>query len=214
MKKAFIVLFGPPGVGKGTQAVVLSERLDYEHVSTGDILREAVKDRTEKGLQIRDFMNRGELVPDSLVNSAVIEKIDKSKSAKGFIFDGFPRNLGQAKEFDKILKSSGNSLDVVINIELDREILLRRIMGRRICSKCSSTFNVELDNIPGDGSCSCGGKLVVRSDDNESVITERFRVYADLTEPLLKYYNERDILRNVDGSGTVAEIASRIKALC
>ena len=168
-----IVLFGPPAAGKGTQAKILAENTGYEHISTGDILREAVKSKTEYGKMIKDFMNKGELVSDKVVNGTVKGKMDSCGNTCGYIFDGFPRNLEQAKKFDRILESEKRCIDIVINIEIDKDLLLSRITGRKVCMKCSLIYNTELDKLSDCTECSCGGKLVQRRDDRVEVVPDR-----------------------------------------
>ncbi len=206
-----VVMFGPPGAGKGTQAKILAEGTGYLHVSTGDILREAVAAETEFGLLAKEYMSRGELVPDNIVNGTVKEKLKTEAEASGLIFDGFPRNCDQAVEFDKMLAATGIKIDMVINIDVETSLLLRRLTGRRVCRTCQTTYHV--DNLAGKEKCVCGGDLVQRRDDNAEVIEQRLKVYVEQTEPLIKYYTGKGLLKNIDGNGSVGNIASAIKEL-
>jgi adenylate kinase len=205
-----IVLLGPPGAGKGTQAVAISREVNVPHISTGDILRQEIKNETELGKKAADYVESGKLVPDEMIIEIIKNRITGGELAKGFLMDGFPRNLKQAKMFSKMMEESGISLDKVINIAVDENEVIDRLGKRRVCSVCKSIFS--LSDIGDDVKrCpKCGGELVKRKDDSEEVIRHRLKVYESETKPLIDYYTEEGLLVNVDGSGKEEEITERI----
>ncbi|WP_447979908.1 adenylate kinase [Candidatus Nitrospira bockiana] len=209
-----IVLLGAPGVGKGTQADRLSSTLGYPKISTGDILREAVRRQTPLGREAKAFMDRGQLVPDPVVIGLVHEKLDEPGSAKGFVLDGFPRTVAQAEELDKILQEKGHRLDRVINVRVPREEIVRRLTGRRSCSMCQAAFHMEFAPPKQDGLCDrCGGTLVQRSDDRRDTVEARLSVYDQQTAPLIEYYGRRGLLSELDGVGSIEQVQERLRAL-
>lgn len=198
MAKA-IVFLGPPGAGKGTQSALLMERLSFIQISTGDLLREAVKNQTPLGLQAKSYMNEGKLVPDELIVGLIEEKLEEF-SQSNIIFDGFPRTLNQAKALDELLPKKGRALNRVILFEINDEELIRRLSGRRVCQNCGAVYHVMYNPPREEGVCDkCGGTLIQREDDREEVIRNRLSVYHSQTAPLIDYYREK--LVSIDATG-------------
>jgi adenylate kinase len=205
-----IVLFGPPGAGKGTQASLLSQKYGAEHISTGDILREAVANKTEIGLKAKTYMDAGELVPDDVVIAIAKDKL-ASIGEKGFVLDGFPRTIAQAKALDEALREIGRPLDAVVNLQVDRKELTRRLSGRRVCLGCGEPYHIDTKRPAVRGQCDkCGAELVHRTDDRPDAIRNRLKVYEDQTSPLLDYYEAKGLLKNVPAAGAVADILERV----
>lgn len=206
-----LILLGPPGAGKGTQAQKLVEKLGVPQISTGDLLRAAVREGTSLGQQAKAYMDRGELVPDSIVVGMLAERMQAGDCANGFILDGFPRAVSQGEALEEMLSNTGRSIDHVVSIEVPEEELVRRLTGRRSCPKCGAMFHVVFNPPAKEGVCdNCGAELVTRADDNEETIRNRIGVYREQTEPLKAFYREKGLLRTVDGTGTPAEIEERI----
>ncbi|RLA86133.1 MAG: adenylate kinase [Deltaproteobacteria bacterium] len=206
-----LVLLGPPGSGKGTQAKRLSERLGIPHISTGDILREAVREGTALGKEAKRFMDEGKLVPDEVVIGIVKERLRGEDCEKGAIFDGFPRTVAQAEALDRIMEELGRRVDRVIDIEVSEEEVLRRLTGRRTCKNCGAMYHVVFNPPKEPGVCDrCGGELYQRDDDREETIRERLRVYREQTEPLIDYYRSKGILYSVKGEGKIEDIEGEI----
>jgi adenylate kinase len=202
-------LFGPPGAGKGTQAGLLIEKFGTAHISTGDILREAVAKGTEVGLKAQSYMTRGELVPDAVVIEIAKQKLaDVGQS--GFLLDGFPRTVPQAEALDAALAELGMPLDAVVSLLVPEEELVKRLSGRRVCSGCGTPFHV--DTMPrGMEVCeSCGGQIVQRADDNPESVRNRLSVYGAQTTPLIDYYRNRSILAEVNATGPIGEVFQRV----
>lgn len=199
-----VVFLGAPGVGKGTQADRIAARYQVAKISTGDLLREAVRNQTKLGLEAKSYMDQGKLVPDAVVIGLVREKLADPSCANGFVLDGFPRTVPQAEELGKTLASKGFALDRVLNFQVSREDVVRRLSGRRSCPKCQATFHVDFAMPKVAGICDrCGEPLVQRSDDQRDAIETRLKVYDEQTAPLVRYYDERRLLSPVDASGTV-----------
>lgn len=208
------MLFGPPGAGKGTQAELIEKKFGTVHISTGDILRDAVANGSEIGRLAKSYMNRGELVPDKVAIDIVIAKLQEI-GEKGFLLDGFPRTVAQAEALDKALMANNLALERVISLDVPEEELVRRLSGRRVCPGCGAIYHI--DNIPdGAVNCtSCGGVLMQRADDNSESVRNRLRVYNEQTSPVLDYYRSQGILSEVDAVGTVEEVFDRLmEALC
>ena len=207
-----LILLGAPGAGKGTQAKVMVERWGIPQVSTGDILRAAVKAGTPLGKEAKSFMDKGELVPDRVVIGIIDERLREKDAARGFILDGFPRTIPQAEALEAMLKAAGRKLDRVLSIEVDDEELVGRLTGRRICRACGESFHVTLNRPKADGLCDrCGGELYQRDDDKEATIRQRLRVYHAQTSPLAGFYRSRGLLTDIPGTGAIEEIFSAIR---
>ena len=206
-----LVFLGAPGVGKGTQAEQVSSKFGYPKISTGDILREAVRNKTALGVQAKRYMDQGQLVPDSVVIGLVREKLNEPGTAKGFLLDGFPRTAAQAEELDKTLKEKGQRLDRVINVKVPRGEVVRRLSGRRSCPKCQSVFHTEFAPPKHEDVCDrCATPLIQRSDDRKETVEARLTVYDEQTAPLIAYYRQRGLLSDLDGDGPIEQVQQRL----
>ena len=202
-----IILLGPPGAGKGTQAAGIVNKYNIPHISTGDIFRKNIKEETELGKKAKEYMDKGLLVPDELTVGLVTSRISEPDCANGFMLDGFPRNVSQAKHLDVFLKETNIKLDNVINIEVDKNILVERAVGRRICKSCGATYHVEFNPPKTEGVCNvCGGELYQRQDDTEETVSKRIQVYLDETKPLADYYANEGIISNINGQQSIDEV--------
>jgi adenylate kinase len=209
-----LVLLGPPGSGKGTQGERLQEDFRLPYYATGDILRGAVRDGTELGSQAKDYMDRGDLVPDDVMVGLIAERVSRDEASDGFILDGFPRTTAQAEALDSKMEELGRALTVAILIDVSDDEVVRRLSGRRTCVKEGHIFHVEFDPPKHDDICDiCGARLEIREDDKPEVVRNRLRTYHEKTEPLVSYYEERGILRDVDGSRDPDEVNDRIRAM-
>ena len=209
-----IVLLGAPGSGKGTQAKKLVADYGYPQVSTGDLLRDAVARGTAHGLQAKAAMDAGRLVSDDIVLGILKDRLAQPDAANGFILDGYPRNLAQAESLEGVLAELGQPLDAAVLMELDHEVLLKRLTGRRSCSGCGRVYNIYFLPPPADGRCeSCGGELVQRADDREETIGRRLEVYRAETAPLVEHYGEIGKLRVVEAEGPFDEVYARLVAI-
>lgn len=206
-----LVLLGGPGAGKGTQAKMLKEKYDLPHISTGDIFRANINNNTDLGKEAKKYMDKGLLVPDELVGDLVIDRIAEDDCKNGYIFDGFPRTIPQAKDLDKSLESSGEKIDFVINIEVEDENIIRRMSGRRACLKCGATYHIEHIPPKKEGICDkCGSNIVLRDDDAPETVRNRLVIYHEQTQPLIDYYNSKGNLISVDGSRPMKDIHEEI----
>jgi len=209
-----VILIGAPGTGKGTQARQLVSRFKTPQISTGDLLRRAVDDNTALGKQAKPYMDAGQLVPDEIVLGLLRERLSMPDAKKGFVLDGFPRNLSQAETLDEMLDEIGRPLQAVIHMEVDYDLLMQRLAGRRTCVSCGQLYNVYTTPPKMFDRCDkCGGKLRHRADDNEETIGNRLRVYETQTAPLIDYYRDRNKLQTVQGEGEVADIARAVSAI-
>jgi adenylate kinase len=210
-----LILVGPPGAGKGTQAVHLAAHYSIPHISTGDIFRANIKNSTELGKRAQAFMDKGELVPDSVTNEMVRDRLGQADAAKGFLLDGFPRNTAQADELNKILIEKSMPLDAVLELKIENSEIIRRLSGRRTCRNCSASFHIEFEKPKVAGVCdACQGELYQREDDKEEVIARRLEVYTEQTAPIIDYYSKAGLLKSISALGDVAEITQlAIKSL-
>jgi len=209
-----LIFLGAPGAGKGTYAGPLSREWKILTISTGDILRENVKQNTVLGQAAKAHMERGALVPDEIVTGMMAERLSETDAAEGFILDGFPRTIQQAEALDKILVEQNHRLNAVVNIEVSREVIIQRLTGRRACPQCHANYNVNTALRPRvENVCDqCGAGLITRSDDNEETITQRLAVYAEQTAPLIDFYRRDGLLRTISAAGEIPEILNKIRA--
>ena len=206
-----VILFGPPGSGKGTQGKVLSDELGIPHIATGDIMRDAVAKETELGKKVKQYLGSGGLVPDEIVIGIIEERLREDDTKSGFILDGFPRTIPQAEALDGLFEKLGIKDYKVIFIDVPDEEIVKRISGRRTCSSCGRVFNIYFDQKKKDGICdSCGGELYIREDDTEEKVRKRLKVYRESTLPVLEYYEKKGKVRRIDGKGTPDEVKRRI----
>src|SRR5659263_188989 len=206
-----IILLGPPGAGKGTQAKKIQEHYKLPHISTGDILRENINNNTSLGLKAKSYMSRGELVPDELLITIIKDRLSKKDCENGFMLDGYPRTIPQADALQMILTESGEMIDAVLNISVDDEELIKRLSGRRMC-KCGASYHVIFNPPAQEDVCNiCKGKLYQREDDKPETIRNRLNVYMKQTQPLINYYNNKKLLRTIDGSKDIPKIFEEIK---
>lgn len=209
------ILLGPPGAGKGTQAAKIVEKYKIPHISTGDIFRENIKQGTELGKKAQEYMNKGELVPDSLVVEIATDRLTKDDCRNGFLLDGFPRTVYQAEKLDEFLAGRGSKIDKVIDIAVDKEELMSRLTGRRVCKACGASYHVV--NVPPEkeGVCDvCGGPLIQRDDDNAETVANRIEVYEAQTMPLIEYYEKAGNIAHIDGATGLDNVfADIVKAL-
>lgn len=205
---------GPPGAGKGTQAERIVDEFRIPHISTGDAFRLAMSQGTPLGVQAKSFVDQGLLVPDEITNGIVRERLEKPDCDKGFLLDGFPRTIAQAEALDEMLASMGKRIDHVINLKVDRDLLLGRLTGRRICKSCGATYHVLFNPPKVEGKCDkCSGELYQRSDDTEEKVGTRLDEYNNKTAPLLEYYSKKALLREVDGQQDIDEVTAQICSL-
>ncbi|MGN9164890.1 adenylate kinase [Tissierellaceae bacterium HCP3S3_D8] len=206
-----LVLLGPPGVGKGTQASNIVKRYDIPHISTGDIFRENIKNGTELGNTAKEYMDKGLLVPDEIVVSIVKDRLSKDDCKNGFLLDGFPRTVEQAEALDSELSKMGIKLDKVVNIDADEDILIGRITGRRICKTCGATYHIKNKPPKVEGICDIDqGTLYQREDDKVETVKTRIQVYLEQTQPLIQYYKDRGLILDIDGTRPIDEIFETI----
>jgi len=205
-----LILVGPPGAGKGTQAVHLAAHYKIPHISTGDIFRANLKNGTELGKQAQSFMDRGELVPDSVTNEMVRDRLGNNDVTNGFLLDGFPRNTNQAQVLDQILVEKKMPLDAVLELKIDNAEIVKRLSGRRTCRGCGASSHVEFEKPRVAGVCDkCQGELYQREDDKEEVVTRRLQIYNDQTAPIVEFYKSAGLLKIISALGDVSEITKK-----
>ncbi|RMG13173.1 MAG: adenylate kinase [Deltaproteobacteria bacterium] len=208
-----LVLFGPPGAGKGTQAIRLAEALGIPQISTGDILRQARAEGTELGRKAAEYMDAGKLVPDDLIVGIIEARIDQPDAKRGYILDGFPRTIPQAEALDAMLARRGEALDAVLSLEVPDEEIVERLSGRRTCPECKAMYHVRFNPPKVEGRCDrCGAALVQRSDDQPEAIRQRLEAFHAQTAPLKAYYRDRGLLKEIQGTGNIEEVYQRIQA--
>ncbi len=209
-----LILLGPPGGGKGTQAEKLKAKYDIPQISTGDILRAEVKAGTELGLKAKEYMDAGKLVPDEVVIGMVARRLAQPDCAGGYMLDGFPRTTAQAQALDILLAEMGQKIDHVVSIEVPDAELMKRLTARRMCRGCGASYHTIFKPPAVDGVCdACGGELYQRDDDNEETVANRLKVYAESTQPLIDYYRAKGLLRPVEGVGGIDEVFARVEAV-
>lgn len=209
-----IIMLGAPGAGKGTQAKLIAEKYGIPHISTGDIFRANIKNGTELGAKAKEYMDKGLLVPDELVVDLVIDRFKADDCENGYVLDGFPRTIPQAEALDKALLAGGDSVDYAINVEVPDENIVKRMSGRRACVGCGATYHVIYNPTKVEGKCdACGEELILRDDDKPETVLNRLEVYHEQTQPLITYYDNRKILREVDGTKDMNEVFADITAI-
>ncbi|WP_026652517.1 adenylate kinase [Butyrivibrio proteoclasticus] len=206
-----IIMLGAPGAGKGTQAQMIAEKYNIPHISTGDIFRANIKNGTELGKKAKEFMDKGQLVPDELTVELLLDRVAKDDCANGYVLDGFPRTIPQANVLDSELTKLGDKVDFAVNVDVPDENIVRRMSGRRACLKCGATYHIEHIPPKTEGVCDkCGSELVQRDDDKPETVQNRLSVYHEQTQPLIEYYDKKNILKTVDGTKDMQEVFSDI----
>ncbi|MCJ7691538.1 MAG: adenylate kinase [Clostridiaceae bacterium] len=207
-----IVLLGPPGAGKGTQAKSISNKFSIPHVSTGDIFRKNISEKTPLGIEAKKHIDKGHLVPDGLTIDIIVDRLNNEDCKKGFLLDGYPRTVKQAEVLETLLEEKGHSLDTALLIKVPREFILNRMTGRRVCLTCGASYHIKFNPSRVDGKCNlCGSALVQRADDSEDTVSERLDIYDAQTEPLIKYYGDKNLLSVVDGTKAINSV---FKSIC
>lgn len=209
-----IVMLGAPGAGKGTQAKMIAEKYGIPHISTGDIFRANIKNGTELGMEAKKYMDQGLLVPDELTVRILLDRVAKQDCKEGYVLDGFPRTIPQAKVLDEALARLGDQIDYAIDVEVPDENIIRRMSGRRSCCGCGATYHIEHIPPKEEGICdACGGALVLRDDDKPETVKSRLDVYHKQTQPLIDFYSQKDILRTVDGTMDMKDVFAAVAAI-
>jgi len=206
-----IIMLGAPGAGKGTQAKMIAEKYSLPHISTGDIFRANIKNGTELGMEAKSYMDKGQLVPDELTVKILLDRVAKDDCKNGYVLDGFPRTIPQAKVLEDALNKTGEKIDYAINVDVPDENIIKRMSGRRACVNCGATYHIV--NVPPkkEGICDkCGSELILRDDDKEETVKNRLTVYHDQTQPLIDFYSERNVLKNVDGTLDMMDVFKAI----
>jgi adenylate kinase len=212
--RVLIIFMGPPGAGKGTQAERIVSEFGIPHISTGDMFRAAIKEGTPLGLEAKSYMDQGKLVPDDVTIGIVRERLSKPDTKQGALMDGFPRTVAQAEALDRMVQELGTKIDHVINLEVDRDQLLARLTGRRVCKSCGATYHVVFNPPAKDGICDkCGGELYQRADDTAETVATRLDVYFKQTAPLLEYYAGKGVLRSVNGEAGIEDVYREISEI-
>ncbi|HHT57164.1 adenylate kinase [Herbinix luporum] len=209
-----IIMLGAPGAGKGTQAKKIAQEFGIPHISTGDIFRENIKNNTQLGIKAKEYIDQGLLVPDELVMDLIIDRFKANDCKDGYVLDGFPRTIYQAEALDKKLKNKNESIDHVINIEVSDELIVRRMSGRRACLNCGRTYHIKTLKPKVEDICDyCNTKLVLRDDDKPETVKKRLQVYHEQTQPLIDYYNQKGLLRSMDGTKDIEVLYKEIMDL-
>ena len=208
-----VIMLGAPGAGKGTQAKMIADKYELPHISTGDIFRANMKAGTELGKKAKEYMDKGQLVPDELTVEILLDRVSEEDCKKGYILDGFPRTIMQAEVLDKELNKINEKINYAINVEVSNESIIKRMVGRRACLKCGATYNISYVPPKKEGICDrCGSELVQRQDDKEETVKERLAIYHEQTEPLISYYEKKKVLKTVNGSNKLEHIFKEIIA--
>lgn len=209
-----LIMLGAPGAGKGTQAKMIAERYDIPHISTGDIFRANIKNGTELGVEAKKYMDQGLLVPDDLTVKILLDRVAQPDCKNGYVLDGFPRTIPQAKVLDKALAQMGESIDYAVNVDVPDENIVKRMSGRRACVSCGATYHIEHIPPKKEGICDkCGETLILRDDDKPETVLNRLRVYHDQTRPLIDFYHEKGVLKTVDGTVDMKDVFAAIAAI-
>lgn len=209
-----IIMLGAPGAGKGTQAKMIAEQYKIPHISTGDIFRANIKNGTDLGKKAKEYMDKGQLVPDELTVEILLDRVAQDDCKNGYVLDGFPRTIPQADVLDKELTKLGDKVDFAINVDVPDENIVRRMSGRRACLKCGATYHIEHIPPKQEGICdTCGSELVQRDDDKPETVQNRLKVYHEQTQPLIDYYNAKNILKSVDGTKDMQEVFDEITGI-
>ena len=206
-----IIMLGAPGAGKGTQAKMIAEKYSVPHISTGDIFRANIKNGTELGMEAKKYMDQGLLVPDELTVKILLDRVAKDDCANGYVLDGFPRTIPQAKVLDNALTEMGDAIDFAVNVDVPDENIVKRMSGRRACLACGATYHIEHVPPKAEGICDvCGQELVLRDDDKPETVLNRLNVYHEQTQPLIDFYNEKGVLKNIDGTVDMKDVFTAI----
>lgn len=209
-----IVMLGAPGAGKGTQAIKIADKYGIPHISTGDIFRANIKGGTELGLKAKSYMDKGELVPDEVTIGMLLDRIAEKDCTEGYVLDGFPRTIPQAESLTKALEQTGTAIDFALNVDVPDENIVTRMSGRRACPKCGNTYHIVYAAPKTENICDkCGTELIIRSDDKPETVQDRLNVYHKQTEPLIRYYENAGVLKNVDGTQDLEKVFSDVIAI-
>jgi len=209
-----IIMLGAPGAGKGTQAKKIAQKYGIPHISTGDIFRANIKEGTELGKKAKEYMDKGELVPDELVVDLVVDRVGQEDAKNGYVLDGFPRTIPQAEALDKALAKIGEKVDYAINVEVPDDNIINRMSGRRACVECGGTYHIVFNPTKKEGVCdACGGNLILRDDDKPETVKNRLEVYHNQTQPLIDYYSKQGIMKEVDGTVDMEDVFKAIVAI-
>lgn len=208
-----IILLGPPGAGKGTQAKFISEEYSIPHISTGDIFRKNISDKTPLGIEAKEYLDKGQLVPDEVTINIVKDRLSEDDCESGFLLDGFPRTVYQAEALDSFLNANDNKIDMVLLIDVPRELIFDRMTGRRICPYCGASYHVKFNPPKLKDKCDiCNNDIIQRKDDTESTVKDRLDVYEKQTEPLINYYKKQGVISTIEGSGEINQVFQRAKS--